>query len=253
MPKQSKKYFIDNNLKEYFGDSQILELLKYDKNGNFKCVYCYEKADSREHLPSKIFLNEPYETELAILPSCTSCNNSYSENEQYLACLIDYVQYKLHNYEIVKRNKIQRAFNARPHIKKEFENLTKYTDDGNLDYIEFNHDKVKNILLKLSIGHATYSLSAIHLGEPVAINYKFATQLTKEEINNFNSEPTNDVIPELGSREGTYITILNDGTPITTWKIIQNGQYRFLAYQDKSSTNIRIVIGEYFYSEVIWN
>ncbi|WP_373035376.1 hypothetical protein [Sulfurimonas sp.] len=253
MISQSKKHFVDNNLNNYFGDTRILELLKYDKKGQFKCVYCYEKADSREHLPSKVFLDEPYPTNLAILPSCTICNNSYSEDEQYLACLIDYVQYKLHNLETLKRSKIQRAFNARPNIKNEFENSTKYANNGNIDYIQYDDDRIKNILLKLSIGHATYSLSSIHLDEPSVINYKFATELTQEESTSFNLEPICDVIPELGSREGTYISVLDDGTPITTWKIIQDGQYRFLAYQNKSSINIRIVIGEYFYSEVIWN
>ena len=96
-------------------------------------------------------------------------------------------------------------------------------------------------------------MSSIHLDEPSFVNYKFATELTQEEITNFNLEPIMDKIPELGSREGTYISILDDGTPITTWKIIQNSQYRFLAYQDINSINIKIVIGEYFYSEVIWN
>ena len=145
MQNQSKKHFIDNDLNDYFGDARILEFLKYNKKGQFKCIYCYKQADSREHIPSKIFLNEPYATNLAILPSCTNCNNSYSENEQYLACLIDYVQYKLSNLETVKRSKIQKTFEARPHIKNEFENSTKYTDDGNLEYIEFNHDKIENI------------------------------------------------------------------------------------------------------------
>ena len=121
MQNQEKKHFIDNDLNNYFGDARILELLKYNKKGQFKCIYCYEDANSREHIPSKIFLNEPYETNLAILPSCISCNNSYSEDEQYLACLIDYVQYKLHNLETVKRSKIQKTFETRPHIKNEFE------------------------------------------------------------------------------------------------------------------------------------
>jgi len=54
------------------------------KKSDFKCIYCYEKANTREHIPSKIFLNEPYSNNLAILPACFNCNNSYSENEQYL-------------------------------------------------------------------------------------------------------------------------------------------------------------------------
>jgi len=250
--KKSIKYFIDNDLNSYSGDIRILELLKYNKKNQFKCIYCYEEADSREHIPSKIFLNEPYESNLAILPSCIKCNNAFSENEQYLACLIDYVQYKLSKLKTVKRKKIEKTFKTRPHIKNEFEKSTKYTNDGNLEYIEFSHERIKTILLKLSIGHAIYSLSSICLGEPSFINYKFYIQLTKDEMANFNLEPISNIIPEFGSREGIYISMLDEGIPITTWNIVQNGQYRFLAYEDKGSTNIRIVIGEYFYIEVIW-
>jgi ribosomal protein S4 len=61
------------------------------------------------NIPSKIFLNEPYSNNLAILPACFNCNNSYSDKEQYLACLIDYLQYKLYNLETVQRSKIQKT------------------------------------------------------------------------------------------------------------------------------------------------
>jgi hypothetical protein len=161
--------------------------------------------------------------------------------------------YKINNLKAVKRSKIQKAFNARPHIQNQFEESTKYNTNGDIESIEINDDKIKNILLKLSIGHATYSLSSIHLGEPSVINYKFLPQLTKEEMDNFNLEPICDVLPEIGSRGATYVSILNDGIPLTTWNIIQDNQYRFLAFNDKNSTTIRIVIGEYFYSEVIWD
>jgi len=247
-----QKYFINNELNNYYGDIRILEFLKYDKKGDFKCVYCGEKADSREHIPSKVFLNEPFTTNLAILPSCKKCNNSYSENEQYLACLIDYVQYKMDNLKAVKRSKIQRTFDSRANIESEFENSTKYTLTGNVEYIEYNDYKIKNILLKLSIGHAIYTLSLIHLDEPNIINYKFLPELTQEELDNFNSEPVFDILPEIGSRGATYISILENVIPISTWNIIQDGQYRFLAFQEKSTITVRIVIGEYFYSELIW-
>jgi len=39
---------------------------------------------------------------------------------------------------------------------------------------------------------------------------------------------------------------------IVTWNIVQDNQYRYLVYESKTSTNVRIVIGEFFYSEIIW-
>lgn len=244
--------FINNELNNYYGDKRLLELLKYNKKGDFKCIYCYEKANTREHIPSKIFLNEPYSNNLAILPACFNCNNSYSENEQYLACLIDYVQYKLYNLKTVKRDKIKKAFTSRPHIKNQLEESTIYLDNGKLHYIEYNHNKIKDILLKLAIGHATYSLSKIYFEEPNMINYKFFTELSNEEVNNFNEEILCDISPEIGSRSFDNIAFINGNIPLVTWNIVQYNQYRYLVYESKTSTNVKIVIGEFFYSEVIW-
>ena len=156
------------------------------------------------------------------------------------------------NLKTVKRSKIQKTFDTRPNIESEFENSTKYTLTGNVEYIEYNNDKIKNIVLKLSIGHAIYSLSVINFDEPNIINYKFSPELTQEELDNFNFEPISDISSEIGSRGAVYVSFFENGLPITTWNIIQDSQYRFLVFQNKYTTTVRIVIGEYFYSEVIW-
>jgi len=248
-----KNIFMDNDLSSYYGDSRLLDLLKYNKTGEFRCVYCHEKAETREHIPSKIYLDAPYPDNVAVLPACYECNNSYSSAEQYLGCLIDYVEYKLNKSESVRRDKIKKAFNSRPNLKKEFEKSTVYKDNGQIDYIEFDVDKVKKTILKLGIGHAVYSLSELCLDPPKIISYKFLPELTEEELNNFNSGVLLDIIPEIGSRGATNMTITTDGTPVETWKIVQENQYRYLAYIERENITVRIVIGEYFYAEIIWN
>lgn len=222
-------YFVDNEVAEYYGDERLLHLLRYNKRDEYSCVYCLEKANSREHLPSRIFLDEPYPSKLAILPSCVRCNNSFSSDEQYLACLIDYVQYKLEKLECVRRNKIKRTFQSRPHFEKEFEKATCYKDNGEVDYIEYDVEKIESIILKLAKGHAIYSLSEVNLGEPTIINFKFLTQLTQEELNTFNSAVFLNKVPEVGARGATYITVTDEGIPIEQWKVVQENQYRFLA------------------------
>lgn len=248
-----ESHFINNQLKNYYGDYRLLELLKYNKNGDFKCIYCYKKANTREHIPSKIFLDEPYPKTLALLPSCFKCNNSFSKDEQYVACLIDYIQYIQYELQDVKREKIRKAFNTRPNIKQEMENTIVDSKDKKSKYIKYNHEKIESILLKLSIGHATYSLSRVHLEKPSGIYYKFLPEVTEEEFNNFNAEVICDIAPEIGSRSFNNIALTDDSIPMTLWNIVQENQYRFLAYENKSGLYVRIVIGEFLYSEVIWN
>ena len=53
------------------------------------CIYCGGLPETREHVPSKIFLDEPYPSHLHLVEACTKCNLAYSLDEEYLACLID--------------------------------------------------------------------------------------------------------------------------------------------------------------------
>ncbi len=61
-----KKLFIDERLK-----------------GN--CAYCGAVADSRDHIPSRVLLDEPYPENIPVAESCTKCNGGFSSDEEYLA------------------------------------------------------------------------------------------------------------------------------------------------------------------------
>ena len=74
------KKFKSSDLKNnYYGEKEHLKYILYNKKDEFNCIYCNEKADSREHLPSKVFLNIPYPENLAMVPACKDCNNSFSK------------------------------------------------------------------------------------------------------------------------------------------------------------------------------
>lgn len=249
----TKQLFIDNQLRPYSGHQDLFPYLTYKKEGSFKCIYCFKPANSKEHIPSKIFLDEPYKNDLAILPACKNCNKSFSESEQYVACLIDYIQTKLSQNNNFKRKKVTDALRNRVTLLHELEESTFRNQNNEIEFIEYNIEKIEKIILKLSIGHAIYSLSTICLKEPSHINFKFLPDLTQEEINKFNNCEEKNISPEIGSREGKYICISSKGLPFQDWKIVQDNQYRFLAFISETTICIRIVIGEFFFSEVIWN
>jgi len=169
-----------------------------------------------------------------------------------LACLIDYINTKLSKKNTFKRKKVRNALKSRITLLQELEQHT-IIKNNEIEFIEYNIQEIEKVILKLSIGHAVYSLSEICSRNPLHINFKFLPQLTQEEINEFNNCPGKDISPEIGSREAKYISISNEGIPFYDWKIIQDNQYRFLAFVSENTICIRIVIGEFFFSEVIWD
>src|SRR5690349_12540492 len=53
------------------------------------CVYCGGKEDTREHAPAKVFLDPPFPENLSVIGACRPCNNGFSMDEEYVACLVE--------------------------------------------------------------------------------------------------------------------------------------------------------------------
>jgi hypothetical protein len=71
------------------------------------CLYCSESPETREHVPSRILLDEPYPDNLPVFAACARCNRGFSLDEEYVACLIDCS--RSGSVDAVQRPKISRV------------------------------------------------------------------------------------------------------------------------------------------------
>ena len=55
------------------------------------CVHCGGPYETDDHMPSKVFLDRPYPENLPVCPACATCNEGFSKDEEYLACLLECV------------------------------------------------------------------------------------------------------------------------------------------------------------------
>src|SRR5689334_904074 len=53
------------------------------------CIYCGDREETRDHVPSRVFLDAPLPENLPVVGACLACNNGFSRDEEYLACLIE--------------------------------------------------------------------------------------------------------------------------------------------------------------------
>lgn len=242
--------YVGNEIPDYYGDDNLLPYIRYKKEDLSLCCYCGNVADSREHLPSKTFLDKPYPEELFILPSCTQCNRSFSNDEEYLACLIEWVYSKFNNGEL-RRDKIKNTFKQRPFWVELFSRGTKVDDNGNT-IINFDAEKIKKILIKLARGHVVYMLSELMYDEPDHISFIFYPEMPDDKFDEFNSIHKMNVLPEIGCRAFRQVVTDDFGILYSIWDIIQEGRYRYIVFVDSMIT-VRIVIGEYLFAEIIWD
>lgn len=151
------------------------ERLKYNI-----CSLCgNSEPDSKEHVIPKVFLEEPFPNDLPTTISCRRCNESYSKDEQYLACLIECVICGTTDPNRIERKRISRTLKNSPGLKKMLQNNKIISDKGDISY-NIDSARVENVLIKLARAQLFYYINEINYKKPLLIKY--------EPIINFSSE-----------------------------------------------------------------
>lgn len=60
-----------------------------DKRISSRCCFCGGDGSTGDHVPSKAFFDEPFPENLMIVRCCKECNNCFSADEEYAACVIE--------------------------------------------------------------------------------------------------------------------------------------------------------------------
>ncbi|MHB8156547.1 MAG: hypothetical protein ACYDEQ_04045 [Desulfocucumaceae bacterium] len=196
-----------------------------DKRQTDHCVYCGSATGTRDHIPSKVFLDKPYPTNLPVVPACESCNNGFSKDEEYVACLIECVSQGSVLEETMQREKIKRILKQRPALAERMKQAHK--TDGSKILFSFEFDRLKNIILKLACGHAAYDLNEpMYHNEPYSIGFTPLESIPKDIRRSFETPPKVSILPEIGSRAMQRLIMTFPGP--TGWIIVQPGRYRYL-------------------------
>ena len=90
--------------------------LFYDDRLKGHCVYCGGSEETRDHVPSKVLLDEPYPEDLPVVPACLECNNGFSLDEEYLACFLECVLCGTVDPRALKRDRIRRKLQDNPNL-----------------------------------------------------------------------------------------------------------------------------------------
>lgn len=128
-----------NPNKKYYGDSRL----------NHFCAYCGNLAETEDHVPSRCFLDEPYPQDMPVVPCCHKCNHDFSEDEEYVSCIIDCMK-----ADEVIPNRIQRVKTRKTllHSPKLQERIASQKRDfGGLTFYDFEKDRFEKVIRKLPL------------------------------------------------------------------------------------------------------
>ena len=215
------------------------------------CVYCGGTPDTVDHVPSKVLLDEPYPPNLPVVGCCESCNNSFSVDERYVACLLECAALGSCEPAGLMREKVRRLMSEKRHLRRTLEAACTLGAHGRVTFRP-DPERLQAVVMKLARGHFSFACGEIVLQPPIGIAIVPLHELSDRERRCFEEEPVQDVLPELGSLTFHEALGLGD-TAITNegWQVVQPHRYRYLVSWT-SETLVRCVLGEYLACEVRW-
>lgn len=223
--------------------SKMKNRLVYRRGGKSICVYCGEKAYTREHCPPKFLLFDPYPPNLSELPACYECNNGFSALEEKVKGLI----FDIEDIELGKEGisgKSLRGDVAKIYSERIFP------------------DYFKKIFTKIARGHAVYKLGD-GFGDssyiPLSIEVVLKSFVSESDWLDRSLPTVIETLPELGARSLEDIFALeciNDEDVMSSksmyvdWTISQENVYRYLTLFQKDRIMVQMIIRECIWVQV---
>lgn len=243
--------------------SQLDQLRDYaDDRLIFGCIYCGGPEETREHVPSKVFLDSPFPEQLPVVSACRSCNNGFSLDEEYLACLVEAVVAGSADPARIRRPRVAGILRHTSALRTRIE-ATRSSEDGQIRFA-IEPERVRNVLVKLAIGHAAFELSQPCRHEPASVWWQPLASMSEEQQDEFEASQVVDLLGEIGSRGSqrlhvVQLTFRSDSGETRTkdlrvneWVEVQEGLYRYHAADYGDMVRIKLVIGDYLACAVEW-
>lgn len=223
-----------------------------DRSKGF-CVHCGAAGETRDHSPSRVFLDEPFPENLPHSPACLRCNNSASKDEEYLACLLECVLVGDVILSMFHREKIANCLRRSPALVESLRQARNELN-GQVRWT-YDDDRVRAVIMKLARGHVAYELSEPRIDDPSSIWLKPLCEMNdmEREFFEYGEDGMSLAIwPEVGSRAMQRILVTGIGVTIEDeWLHVQAGRYRYQVSW-VSQAKVKIVIREYLACEVTW-
>jgi hypothetical protein len=215
-----------------------------DERNQRWCVFCGGPGETRDHVPSRVLLDKPYPDSIVVVPSCQACNNSFSRDEEYLACLLECAL--TGSVEVAcAREKIAKIFKHSPALAAQCASSRSSNENG---YVwAFESERVTSVIVKLARGHVAFEQNEPQLDDPTEVWFRPQHSMTEQERDGFYETSGFGGWPEVDS---IAMIRLAEGHDLQEfgWIDVQPERYRYRV----QGLVVQIVLREYLAAEVSW-
>jgi hypothetical protein len=214
------------------------------------CAHCGGPEETRDHNPSKIFLDEPLPENLPVASSCQACNAGFSDDEEYVACLLECIIAGHVDAEQVARPSVARTLSGNKRLQREIL-AARREQDGEILW-DPDAGRLRRIAVKLARGLVDFELNEPHLHDPEGLALTPLVLMSDGDRRIFEGEPGGFALwPELGSRAFHRVVLGPEDSWVNGWIVVQRDRFRYRVTQE-NGMRVRMVIREYLAIDVVW-
>lgn len=221
------------------------------------CTYCGGLDDTRDHVPSRVLLDPPFPENLPVVKACFACNNGFSKDEEYVACLLEATLAGTTDPEQIGRPGVAEILRRAPALRARLERA-RVVRDGKVAF-GVEEERVRNVVLKLARGHAAYDLSQPCRDAPATVWWAPRPLMSEAERDAFDASHVLGLFGEVGSRQMQRLVVAQvtvdaqqAGFVVNDWVDVQDDVYRYLAIEEDDAITIKLVLREYLACQVTW-
>jgi hypothetical protein len=236
------------------------------------CIHCgasiADVPSNRDHVPTKSLLSKALRMrgveydrgapdEFGYLPQvlvCRRCNSGFSEDENYLLCLLHAVMAGSLYPDSAEHPEAAAVLRSNRHVVR----ALKAGPDGQLPLLDDaqpfavcpDQRRIERIVVKNARGHAYHEIGEPLLEAPAHVRFLPIESLSRESRNGFESiEAGVDLWPEVGSR--MLLRVVEGHGLAGGWIEVEQNRYRYAASWSQGVT-VRTVIWNYLATETHW-
>lgn len=216
-----------------FGDDRLTAL----------CYLCHGDPATRDHVPPRVFLDEPYPENLPVVGCCRDCNEGASQDEEYVACLLEAAACGTGDPSRIVRGKISRILTERPALASRIS--TSFGPDG---YLAAEWNRVLTVVDKIGRALWTFESGETTGGMLTTIDVDPIANMSDQVYKRFLEPPASDIFPEVGSRMMIRaVTAIGDEMAFY-WQEVQAERFSYAI--DVERCAVKLLIRAYLAVEV---
>jgi hypothetical protein len=209
------------------------------------CAFCGGRPETRDHVPPKIFLDQPYPENLPVVGACRKCNGGASLHEEYVACLLEVTVCGTTDPAALDRAKIARIIRRKPPLASK---LTSSLGEDGYSLSASDSERLSAVIAKIARALWAYETSETANAQGVTVGYASIESLSDGQFQAFQRLTPPTLLPEVGSRMFSRVLIGENGPNPPSWIEVQQGRFAYAI--EIATQRVKMVIRDYLAAEV---